>query len=226
MKALTFFTLATFFLNGTLKAESFSIKAVNKSLSTIKASSTTADVSESIAVKGETRFQTLKNWFSQGRRLNYAQVKGFYSGRCFVVNEQNKPAPVMLSYLEEKVGEDAGPGFPNSIEKNIFVATFESKSPDYFDSESRFQQNRAEIESVARYEWTKMKTTENENTITWYYDWEPNGNFDEKNEFVVYNDYIVQRGTALIKQEYGRNVGVKNPGDDLLMCYYFKQLDK
>lgn len=171
-----------------------------------------------------TRLQTLAEWYSQGRPLTFMQFKGFYSGRCFYVNNPSEAKNVMTGYVSLHEGNDnAGPGFPSTNYYKMSVIM--SNSPtENFDDEAKFAANKSILMNLTLESIKKFSDIKESPTLSFSYDWEGNGNPDENHEFVTYNEYLVEKWTAMYPQNYG-DMGYKKPGELLGMCYYFKKLE-
>lgn len=169
----------------------------------------------------KTRMQTLVEWYNQGTPLSIAQFRGYYSGRCFQDARQDTAENSFLGYAQLSEGEDPGPGFPSGQEK-IFSIVAQNRSADYFDNESIFEENKKDMKQILANNWNNISFATENSTLSWSYDWEANGNMDEKHEYVAYNTYLVSRWTALLQQKYAGKM--RNPGDILGMCYYFKKM--
>lgn len=165
-----------------------------------------------------TRFDTLADWHSKGRALTFAEFKGFYTGRCFYAHRKDNPVNAFIGYTSKGQANDPGPGFPSEFK--LGVINYGNGQPaNYFDKGDYI----ADFNRAIRSDWNKISSFTEDPTLSYMVDWEANGNQDEKRELVIYNGYIIEKWTALIKQRYGE-LGVKNPGDVLLICYYFKQV--
>lgn len=171
-----------------------------------------------------TRMETLASWYSQGSALTFAQFQGFYSGRCFYAHKQNDPVNTLLGYIDLKKGDDnAGPGFPAGHDYRI-AAIVSADVNVNFDSPDNFSNNKTSWINITTPLLNKFSVVHESPTLSYSFDWEPNGNPDENHQFVTYNSYIVEKWSAMFPQKYG-DLGFKKPGETLGMCYYFKKLE-
>jgi hypothetical protein len=175
---------------------------------------------------GSTRLDALESWFQQGTPLSFAEFKGYYSGRCFSRNDKNKPIAAMIGYFSDNSKhDDAGPGFsePNNPKIGGLADLNLSFAPNYFDDESKAEAQKNDLISKGLAISERVSHYIETPTLSYTFDWEPNGNPDEKHEFKAYNGYIIDRWSALITQSYGRQGAFKR-GDTIFMCYFFKKL--
>lgn len=169
-------------------------------------------------------FDTLLGWVAQSRPLSFQEMKGYYSGRCFLSNDKNKALASMLGYYERTVNGDPGPGLPSKREVRLGGLGWSGSPSDAFDKDEDFIRNKADLKNAIIESWGKISEIEESPSLGYTFDWEPNRRPDEKHEFTMYGDYILEKWTALVRQRYGKGLGLKNPGDVLAMCYYFKKL--
>lgn len=182
-----------------------------------------------IGAHADDYFGTLIGWFQHGTPASYQQVRGFYSGRCFEINERSEPRNSMLGYLEVGGGADPGPGLPAPVtDARLNVMLWHGQPADAFDNEQLFARNRREFENLTSGYWASLSVPSEVPTLNYSVDWEPNGRPDIKVEFVAYQNYFVSRATALISQRYANSwtgaTFFAQAGAPLIMCYYFKRL--
>ncbi|MCB0355448.1 MAG: hypothetical protein KDD40_00485 [Bdellovibrionales bacterium] len=168
----------------------------------------------------QSHFEVLSEWYSKGVPYNYEQDLGFYSGRCFMRNQKSTPSNSAFGYGVLDSDKNAGPAFPGN--KTTFFGIYHTTgAASYFDDYAL-----SDLMMLFNSILTSYKdniSNPKQNPASWDYDWEGNGNIDESHDFVVYNDYIIEKWTAQFPQVYGQ-LGFLNPGDVMSMCYYFKQI--
>lgn len=170
-----------------------------------------------------TPYQELQEWFAEGVDIAYAEfAPDYHIGRCFDVANQTRPTAAIVASMQRQTGEDAGPGFPG-VERKIFQFTsYLGADPAIFD---RFPwlpngvDGRREFRQVAANNWRFISPLEGMNSLTHYYDMEPNGRLDDKIEIVQGREYMISKRTNLIAQH--RNGRFSPAGEVLQMCYYF-----
>jgi hypothetical protein len=170
-----------------------------------------------------TPYQELQEWFAEGIDIPYMDFsRDYHIGRCFDLVSQARPTAAIMASMERRTGDDAGPGFPGS-EKKIFQFTaYAGADPATFD---RFPwlpngtDGRREFRQVAAQNWHHFSPITNLDSLTHYYDIEPNGRQDDLIEIVQGTEYMISKRTNLITQN--RNGRFSPAGEVLQMCYYF-----
>lgn len=221
MKSLVIIAVA---LSGAFAQASEGISAMNLESSTLETSADVLNMSSDISATTSSRFNTVLSWFSQGHAMRFADFKGFHAGRCFARNNQDKPLAAMIGYYQERTSSDAGPGFIEQNPPKIqgLLGNY-AIAPEFFDNEASFERNKADFNLKVPAVFAKTSNYVEYPTLSFTFDWENNGNPDERHEFVTYQNYIIQKWTAAFPQKYG-DFGRLTPGDVIYMCYYFKKL--
>lgn len=167
-----------------------------------------ADISPA---KGRSGLETLIDWYSYGTPIDFTQLKGFWAGRCFMVNAEDKAIGNLLGY---------GPR-DGKIKMTTIPAP--SNKTDYYDNPDHFKSGKQDLLDFLTKTWNRVTDVTDAPTANYNVDADANGSWDEKHEFVRYSSFIIQKWTALQSETY-EDIGPKNPGDLLSMCYYFKKL--
>lgn len=170
-----------------------------------------------------TPYLELQEWFAEGVDIPYMEFsRDYHIGRCFDVWSQTRPTAAIVASLEKRNGDDAGPGFPGS-EKKIFQFTaYAGADPAIFDRFPRLPNGtdgRREFHQVAIQNWNHFSPLTSLDSLTHYYDIEPNGRLDDQIEIVQGREYMISKRTNLISQN--RNGRFSPAGEVLQMCYYF-----
>lgn len=165
--------------------------------------------------KGRSGFETLVDWYNYGTPIGFAQLKGFWAGRCFAVNDQDKAIGQLLGY-----GTRDGRSGPVKMAS----LSAPSNGTDYYDNPDHLKSGKQGISDFLMKTWNHVTDVADVPTTNYSVDADGNGSWDEKHEFVRYSSFIVQKTTALQSETY-EDIGPKIPGDILGMCYYFKKVD-
>lgn len=177
---------------------------------------------------GESKFQVLLNWFKVGQPIRLEELKGFYSGRCFNVDQKNTPRNIFLGYLERSETGDAGPGFPDDRVLKFAALIRGSAEASYFDNNSKFLENRADFVSKFNKVWKYVSVPSEDPTLNYTIDLDPRGSPDEKVVFKRYDGYILSTTISLSggveENPWTRRKLSRKPGFPSTVCYLFKKL--
>jgi hypothetical protein len=163
-----------------------------------------AQPAELVAQDGKSLMDQVVDWYNAGQDVTAADLKGYYSGRCFSFEEPNKAKNSFFGII----GANNGPGFP-SEPKILGLMMYDRGEPaDRYD-------NANNVDTF-------------KNDFLELYDIEGNGRPDFTNAFRKNGDYIVYTTTNLIAQTLHINILSKpkyaNVGQVVYSCYYFKKL--
>ncbi len=175
------------------------------------------------ALASATYFERLASMHARGSRLTFKEFKGFYSGRCFNSYQPDRPIGAMLGYMQSSAdATEVGPGLSRPIEYKVSAIVEGGSTPGRFDN--NFPANKQVYDRIIKRMLVNVSSYVESPTLSFTTDWEPDGRPDIGDELVTYQNYIIEKATALIAQNYQQH-GFKKPGEVLYMCYYFKKLD-
>lgn len=161
-------------------------------------------------------------WYESGQDVKWTDVKGYWVGRCFSFDDQDKAANGMFGYLPSA----AGPGFPG--EAPLFDVVHRFREPaGSLDSLENYDQVIVEFQKaiLGQQHYSDMADVP---TLSLKYDIEPNNRPDFEYRVRVSGTNLVWRMTNLIAQNL--KVGtMKSPryvaaGQIMFTCYFFKKV--
>lgn len=174
----------------------------------------TLSASEVSPRKGRSGLDTLIDWYAYGTPINFAQLKGYWAGRCFMVNEKDKAVGTLLGYGSKN-------SRPGPIKMGAIPAP--SNKTDYYDNPANLAAGKQDLADFLTKTWDHLTNVTDAPTANYSVDADANGVLDEKHEFVRYSSFVIHKWSALVAGNYDE-VGPKNPGDLLGMCYYFRRV--
>lgn len=92
------------------------------------------EVPEIFSKTSENRFQKIKALYDNGTAVDFAILKGSWSGRCFRYSDPFTPANFLLAAGFVEINDDAGPEFPVQQVKRIASLRSSYGGADYFDN--------------------------------------------------------------------------------------------
>lgn len=172
----------------------------------------------------ETIFSVLQSWYDKGQDVTWNQIKGSYSGRCYLVKNPDNPRPYILTYVDAK--NNNGPGFPPQLPQLVQGIRYADSSipTDAYDNISK--KDLKKFQDFMRTQIANSAGFTDTPTVAQKTDMEPNFRPDFLDEYRRYDQYIVNRMTLLISQNlnFGDGNFYAKAGDVIVMCYYFNQV--
>lgn len=177
-------------------------------------------------VDPNSHFSQTSAWYDQGRDVKWAEMKGFWVGRCFVFDNP-EPTNSFLGYY----AKDNGPGVPPSI--YVDSAYYMFRPANAYDRIGDYTKQISETSKLFKKDLVdtgKGAPIVEEPTVTAFTDFEPNSAMDLKSEFRVHGDKLVRRVTNLITQKLllGNMLERRTiaAGEAVFSCYYFKKVSE
>jgi hypothetical protein len=176
----------------------------------------------------QSRFDALADKYTHGTNVTYEQIKAFYTGRCYHYSEPNKPRNIMLGYLEQRLGDDPGPAFPDDrqVKKDVFGIISESKPADYFDNPDKFEEQKTTLINLLRPASARLEMKEDP-TLT---ETQSSGKKAFADfSYVAFQTYYLQKATmrtdSKVYNPWNPNSsGNAKVGDVIQYCYFFQKM--
>lgn len=163
------------------------------------------------AAKRLTYFESLLSWYEQGRPVTFAEIKGYYSGRCFRRTSMDYAQPAMLGYFDS----GSGPAFG----EYKMSTTFNSENADYFD-DPKDAQRLIEIFFGPNDASPGLSALDESPTLHYFYWTSAENPFVEKHEFRSFNGLLIENWTAIPRTKSSK----KDASHYQIMCYFFNKL--
>lgn len=165
-------------------------------------------------------FGTLLSWYVAGTPIAYEQASGYFTGRCYYVNQRNQPHNTLLGVVQKRIPNNNGPAFPDTFIRKMVEVGVAGQHESYFDNYpastaqwdiDRAEKHYAEIEDVGG----TMVSLLNVATPTSF-------GLRVSGQYYVTAYSAIQTGTFYPR---GQSVGLPvMAGQIWLTCYYFKRL--
>ena len=81
----------------------------------------------------DTMYSTIKTWFDEGEDVTFEEIKGFYTGRCYILAGPDTPQNAVLGAYSKKSSDDHGPAFPQGYDEKIISGSWFNAPADYSD---------------------------------------------------------------------------------------------